>query len=150
MNYTLAIIKPDAVASNLTGRILAKLEEEGFRIRGIRILHLTAAQAREFYAVHRERPFYESLVSFMTSGPAVPVLLERESAVPTLRTVIGATDPAEAEPGTIRALFAESKERNAIHASDAPETAKAEIAFFFAGADLLETAVSGGTMNGAS
>lgn len=149
MNYTLAIIKPDAVSSNLTGRILAKLEEEGFRIRGIRILHFTEAQAREFYAVHRERPFYESLVTFMTSGPAVPVLLERESAVSTLRTVIGATDPAEAEPGTIRALFAESKERNAIHASDAPETAKAEIAFFFAGADLLETAGSGGTMNGA-
>jgi nucleoside-diphosphate kinase len=140
MNFTLAIIKPDAVASNLTGRILAKLEEEGFRIRGIRLLRLTEAQAREFYAVHRERPFYESLVDFMTSGPAVPVLLERQDAVPTLRTVIGATDPAEAEEGTIRALFAESKERNAIHASDAPETAKAEIAFFFAGADLLETA----------
>jgi nucleoside-diphosphate kinase len=140
MNYTLTIIKPDAVARNLTGRILARLEEEGFRIRGIRMLRLTESQAREFYAVHSERPFYESLVAFMTSGPVVPVLLEREDAVATLRRVIGATDPAEAEEGTVRALFAESKERNAIHASDAPETAEQEAAFFFAGADLLDTA----------
>lgn len=139
MNYTLTIIKPDAVARNLTGRILAHLEGEGFRIREIRMMRLTERQAREFYAVHRERPFYESLVSFMTSGPVVPVLLEREDAVATLRRVIGATDPAEAEPGTVRALYAESKERNAIHASDADETAKVEAAFFFAGADILET-----------
>jgi nucleoside-diphosphate kinase len=143
MNYTLTIIKPDAVARNLTGRILGRLEEEGFRVRAIRMLRLTENQAREFYAVHRERPFYESLVRFMTSGPVVPVLLEREDAVATLRQVIGATDPAEAAEGTIRALFAESKERNAIHASDAAETAEQEAAFFFAAADVLETVSAG-------
>lgn len=140
MEHTLAIVKPDAVARNLTGRVLAHLEEQGFRIRGIRMMRLTEAQAREFYSVHRERPFFESLVQFMTSGPVVPVLLERENAIATLREVIGATDPAEAKPGTIRALFAESKERNTIHASDAPETAQREIAFFFSAADVLETA----------
>jgi nucleoside-diphosphate kinase len=144
MEYTLTIIKPDAVARNLTGRIFARLEEEGFRIREIRMMRLTERQAREFYAVHSERPFYESLVRFMTSGPVVPALLERDDAVAALRRTIGATDPAEAEEGTIRALFAESKERNAIHASDAPETAAREAAFFFAGVDLLETAVAEG------
>ena len=139
MEFTLAIIKPDAVARGLTGRILAHLEEQGFRIRGLRMLRLTEAQAREFYAVHRERPFYESLVRFMTSGPVVPVLLERENAIAKLREVIGATDPAEAAPGTVRALYADSKERNAIHASDAPETARREVAFFFAAGDVLGT-----------
>lgn len=139
MESTLAIIKPDAVARNLTGRILAILEDQGFRIVGIRRLRLTEAQAREFYAVHRERPFFESLVKFMTSGPVVPVLLQRENAVSYLRQVIGATDPAEAEPGTIRALYAESKERNAIHASDSLENAARERAFFFAEADVLTT-----------
>jgi nucleoside-diphosphate kinase len=139
MQRTLAIIKPDAVARGLSGRILAHLEEQGFRIRGLRMMRLTEAQAREFYAVHRERPFYESLVAFMTSGPVVPVLLEREDAIARLREVIGATDPAEAAEGTIRALYAESKERNAIHASDAEETARRETAFFFAEADTLET-----------
>jgi nucleoside-diphosphate kinase len=131
MERTLAIIKPDAVERNVTGRILAHLEEAGFRIRVIRSLRLTEAQAREFYAVHKDRPFYDSLVRFMTSGPAFPVLLERDDAVATLRQVIGATDPAEAEEGTVRARFAESKERNSIHASDAPETAAKEIRFFF-------------------
>lgn len=137
MDRTLAIIKPDAVSNGLTGRLLARLEEERFRILDIRMLHLSEAQAQEFYAVHRERPFYESLVRFMTSGPVVPVLLERENAVAHLRGVIGATDPAEAEPGTIRAQHAESKERNAIHASDAPETAANEATFFFAAADVI-------------
>ena len=137
MERTLAIIKPDAVARNLAGRILAHLEEDGFRIRAIRYLHLTEPQAREFYAVHQERPFYAALVRFMTSGPAIPVLLERDDAVARLRQVIGATDPAEAAPGTVRKLFAESKERNAIHASDARDTATREAAFFFAAADLL-------------
>ncbi len=137
MDQTLAIIKPDAVERGLTGRILARVEEAGFRIRALRTLHLSEAQAREFYAVHRERPFYESLVTFMTSGPVVPVLLEREGAVAALRDVIGATDPAEAREGTVRALFAESKERNSIHASDAPETAAREIRFFFSEADEL-------------
>lgn len=137
MEQTLAIIKPDAAGRNLTGRILAHLEEAGFRIRAIRSLRMSEAQAREFYAVHRERPFYDSLVAFMTSGPVFPVLLEREDAIRTLREVIGATDPAEAEEGTVRAKWAESKERNSIHASDAPETAAREIPFFFAEADHI-------------
>jgi nucleoside-diphosphate kinase len=139
MERTLAIIKPDAVERNVTGRILAHLEEAGFRIRAIRSLRLTEAQARAFYAVHRERPFYESLVRFMTSGPVFPVLLEGEDAVATLRQVIGATDPAEAEEGTVRALYAESKERNSIHASDARDTAAGEIRFFFSEAEELGT-----------
>lgn len=139
MEQTLAIIKPDAVGRNLTARILALLEEDGFRIRALRMLRLSTAQAQEFYAVHRERPFYDSLVAFMTSGPVVPVLLERDDAVARLRQVIGATDPAEAEQGTVRALHAESKERNAIHASDAPDTAAREARFFFAEADVLAT-----------
>jgi nucleoside-diphosphate kinase len=137
MPSTLAIIKPDAVQRGHTGDIIALLESRGFRIRGIRMLHLSTSQAREFYAVHRERPFYESLVRFMTSGPCIPIALEREDAVSTLREVIGATDPAEAAPGTVRALYAESKERNAIHASDSPENARNEVAFFFGTADLL-------------
>ena len=141
MTRTLAIIKPDAVQRNLAGRILAHLEEAGFRIRAIRSLRLTQAQAREFYAVHRERPFYGSLVDFMTSGPVFPVLLEHDDdAVLALRKAIGATDPAEAEKGTVRARWAESKERNSIHASDSPENAAQEIRFFFAAADELGTA----------
>ncbi len=138
MEQTLAIIKPDATGRNLTGRILAHLEEAGFRIRAIRSLRLSDAQARQFYAVHEERPFYGELVAFMTSGPVVPVLLEREDAVATLRDVIGATDPAEAEEGTVRALYAESKGRNSIHASDSPETAAQEIRFFFAEAEMID------------
>ena len=137
MDLTLAIIKPDAVAAGRAGRILAHLEEAGFTILAIRFTRLTGAQAKEFYAVHRERPFYEPLVRFMTSGPAIPVVLQRDDAVAALRQAIGATDPAEAAPGTIRALYAESKERNAIHASDSPENAIREIAFFFATAELL-------------
>ncbi len=137
MEHTLAIIKPDAVERSVTGRILGHLEEAGFRIRAIRSMRLTEAQAREFYAVHRERPFYESLVRFMTSGPVFPVLLERDDAVAHLRRVIGATDPAEAEAGTVRALYAESKERNSIHASDGAETAARESRFFFSESDEL-------------
>jgi nucleoside-diphosphate kinase len=137
MSITLTIVKPDAVAAGKAGRILAHLEEKGFRIRALRMMHLTQSQAGEFYAVHRERPFYTSLVSFMTSGPCIPVILEKESAVTALREAIGATDPAEAAPGTVRALFAESKERNAIHASDSDENAAREAAFFFAEADRL-------------
>ena len=144
-SHTLAIIKPDAVQNGYAGKILGLLEERGFRIRGIRMMRLSEAQAQEFYAVHRERPFYGSLVDFMTSGPVIPVLLERDDAVRTLREVIGATDPAEAEEGTVRALFAESKERNAIHASDADETARVEAGFFFAGADTLGTATQAGS-----
>jgi nucleoside-diphosphate kinase len=128
---TLGIIKPDAVASGKGGKVLAHLEGAGFKVRAARLTRLTRAQAEAFYEVHRGRPFYESLVSFMTSGPCMPMALEREEAVTQLRKVIGATDPAQAEPGTIRKLFAESKERNAIHASDSPENAAREIAFFF-------------------
>lgn len=139
MNHTLAIIKPDAVGAGLAGKVLAHLEHAGFKIRALRMLHLTEAQAQAFYAVHRERPFYGSLVKFMTSGPVIPVALEAANAVTTLREVIGATDPAEAAAGTVRKLYAESKERNAIHASDSAENAVAEIAFFFATVDVIAT-----------
>lgn len=136
MSRTLAIIKPDAVASGKAGKILAHLEEKGFRILAARMMRLTPAQAGEFYAVHRERPFYAELVEFMSSGPAIPLALEADGAVSRLRTVIGATDPAEAEEGTIRKLYAESKGRNAIHASDSDENAANEIRFFFSDAEL--------------
>ncbi|MFO7892650.1 MAG: nucleoside-diphosphate kinase [Longimicrobiales bacterium] len=137
MEQTLAIIKPDATERGLTGQILAHLEDAGFAIRAMRLMRLTEPQAREFYAVHKNRPFYEELVEFMISGPVVPVLLEAQDAVSRLREVIGATDPAEAEAGTVRALYAESKGRNSIHASDAPETAAREIRFFFSEADEI-------------
>jgi nucleoside-diphosphate kinase len=140
MSFTLAIIKPDALAAGKAGKVLAHLEEKGFRIRAIRMLRLTHEQAGDFYAVHRERPFYAALVSFMTSGPCIPVLLEHDNAVGALRDAIGATDPAEAAPGTVRALYAESKERNAIHASDSAENAAREGAFFFATSDILAAA----------
>ena len=132
---TLTIIKPDAFASGKAGHILAHLETAGFRVRAARVMHLSEAQAQAFYAVHRERPFFAPLVRFMTSGPCMPMVLEREDAVAELRRVIGATDPAEAAPGTVRKLHAESKERNAIHASDSDENAVREARFFFAEAD---------------
>ena len=134
---TLAIIKPDAVTSGQAGRVLAHLEDSGFKVLAARFVRLSTAQAEAFYAVHRERPFYRSLVTFMTSGACMPLALERADAVAYLRTVIGATDPKEAAPGTVRALYAESKERNAIHASDSDENARREVAFFFAESDLL-------------
>jgi nucleoside-diphosphate kinase len=134
---TLSIIKPDGVAAGLTGAILAHLEKAGFRIVGLRRLHLTRAQAEGFYAVHRERGFFQDLVKFMTEGPVVPAVLERENAVAELRRIMGATDPAKAEAGTLRKLYAQSIERNVIHGSDAVETARQEIAFFFAQAELL-------------
>jgi len=140
MGLTLAIIKPDAIAARRAGLVIAHLENQGFRIRAARLLRLSEAQAGEFYAVHRERPFYGSLLSFMTSGPCLPLVLEHDDAVAALRRAIGATDPAEAEEGTIRALYAESKERNAIHASDSDENARREIGFFFAESDFLATA----------
>ena len=134
---TLAIIKPDAFGAAKAGKILAHLEGQGFSIRAARVLHLTQAQAEEFYAVHRERPFYRSLVSFMTSGPCMPLVLEKANAVAAYREAIGATDPAEAKPGTVRKLFAESKERNAVHGSDSDENAEREARFFFSDAELL-------------
>lgn len=129
--FTLGIIKPDAVANGKHGAILAQIERAGFRIRAARMVRLSRAEAEAFYAVHRGRPFYADLVEFMTSGPCLPVALECAGAVTTFRTAIGATDPAEAAPGTIRKLFAESKGRNAVHGSDNDENAAREIAFFF-------------------
>ncbi len=131
VSLTLGIVKPDAVADGKTGRIVTHLQDAGFVLRATRLVRLTPAQAGAFYAVHRERPFYGDLVAFMTSGPCLPMALEREDAVATLRTVIGATDPAEAAPGTVRKLYAESKGKNAIHASDSDENAAREVAFFF-------------------
>ncbi|HEY7192766.1 MAG TPA: nucleoside-diphosphate kinase [Gemmatimonadales bacterium] len=128
---TLAIIKPDAVAANHIGKIIAHLEKEGFQIREAQMVRLSKERAQSFYEVHKERPFFQPLVAFMTSGPALALALERDDAVAHLRKVIGATDPAQAEPGTIRKLYAQSKERNAIHASDSPENAAREVAFFF-------------------
>ena len=136
MDRTLAIIKPDAVQGRRAGKIIAHLEGAGFRVVAARTTRLTQAQAGEFYAVHKERPFYPSLVKFMTSGPVIPMVLEAEGAVAKLRQVIGATDPAQAEEGTVRKLYAESKERNAIHASDSNENAAIEIAFFFTKQEL--------------
>jgi nucleoside-diphosphate kinase len=137
MQTTLAILKPDSVAAGNAGNILAHLEKEGFTIRGLKVLHLRQAQAQAFYEVHKERPFYGSLVEFMTSGPVIPVALEREDAVAHLRKVMGATDVAKAEEGTIRKLYGTSIERNAIHGSDSPENAALETAFFFSRAELL-------------
>jgi len=137
MNRTLAIIKPDAVASAQAGKILAHLEDAGFTVRSLKMTRLTEAQAGAFYAVHRERPFYGDLVRFMTSGPCIPMILEADDAVPRLREAIGATDPAEAAEGTVRKLYAENKERNAIHASDSGENAVKEISFFFSEQETL-------------
>ena len=134
---TLTIVKPDAFGAGKAGKIIAHLEQQGFKVKAARVLHLSDAQAKEFYAVHKERPFYGSLVSFMTSGPCMPLVLEKEDAVAALRQAIGATDPAQAEEGTVRKLYAESKERNAIHASDSDENAEREARFFFAEADLI-------------
>ena len=135
---TLAIIKPDALQARNAGKILAQLEAAGFVVRAARLVKLTTTQAEAFYEVHRARPFYRPHVTFMTSGPALVLALERDNAVAHLRDVIGATDPAEAKPGSVRKLYGASKERNAIHASDSPETAAREVAFFFAEGELRE------------
>jgi nucleoside-diphosphate kinase len=131
MSQTLAIIKPDAVSAGNAGNILALLEASGFTVKALRMTSLDAEQAGAFYAVHEGRPFYDEVVEFMMSGPVMPMVLEAENAVPKLREVIGATDPAEAADGTVRKLYAESKGRNAIHASDSDENAAIEIGFFF-------------------
>jgi nucleoside-diphosphate kinase len=141
MSRTLAIVKPDAVAAGHTGKVIAHLQKEGFRILGMRMTRLSREQAGAFYAVHRERPFYGELVDFMISGAVVPIALERDGAVARLREVIGATDPAEAAEGTIRKLYAESKGRNAIHASDSDENAAVEVAFFFAESELVANGI---------
>jgi nucleoside-diphosphate kinase len=134
--HTLAIVKPDAFGAGKAGKIIAHLEAEGFTVKAARVLTLSPAQGGAFYEVHKDRPFYAELVAFMGSGPCMPLALHRADAVATLRTVIGSTDPAEAAPGTIRKLYAESKGKNAIHASDSDENAAREIGFFFDGAAL--------------
>jgi nucleoside-diphosphate kinase len=134
---TLTILKPDTVARRRVGAIIARLEEEGFDIIAARRMRLTEEQARAFYAVHKDRPFYHSLVTFMTEGPVWVMALERDNAVEHLRKVMGATDPAKAEAGTIRALHGTSIERNAIHGSDSPDNARLEVAFFFSAAELV-------------
>ena len=139
-NRTLTIIKPDAFAAGKAGLILGHLEKGGFHLVAARVLRLTQAQAGEFYAVHRGRPFYAELVEFMTSDDCMPMVLERENAVLALRDAIGATDPAEAAAGTVRKLYAESKGRNAIHASDSDENAARESAFFFAETERIRGA----------
>lgn len=134
---TLTIFKPDSVSAARTGALLARLEEEGFRVRGLKRLRLAPEQARAFYAVHKERPFFDGLVRFMTEGPVVVAALERENAVAHLRKTMGATDSKKAEPGTLRNLYGTDIERNAIHGSDSPENAAKEVAFFFSEAELV-------------
>ena len=134
---TLAIIKPDAVERQLAGKIIQRIESEGFRIRAMRRLHLSQPEAEGFYAVHRARPFFASLTAFMSSGPAIIMVLELPDAIRKWRTLMGATDPAKADVGTLRKEFAESIERNATHGSDAADTAAFEIGYFFAGVELI-------------
>jgi nucleoside-diphosphate kinase len=137
MERTFAIIKPDAVAARFTGRILQRIETEGFQIRAMRMVHLSKADAEGFYAVHRERPFFASLTAFMSSGPAVVLALEAPDAVRKWRALMGATDPAKAEGDTLRKEFGRSIENNATHGSDAPETAAFELGYFFRGVELV-------------
>ncbi|MFQ5895381.1 MAG: nucleoside-diphosphate kinase [Nitrospinota bacterium] len=136
MERTLAIVKPDAVSRGLVGEVLGRIEEAGFRIRALKMKHLTREEAEAFYAVHRERPFYRSLTAFMASGPSVLMVLEKEGAIAQWRDLMGATDPAEAAAGTLRALYGENIERNAVHGSDEAETAAFEVPFFFSDAEL--------------
>jgi nucleoside-diphosphate kinase len=136
MERTFAIIKPDAVRRHLTGRILQRIEDAGFTVRAMRLQHLTKKEAEGFYAVHRERPFFGSLTDFMSSGPAVLLALEAPDAIRKWRTLMGATDPAKADPGTLRKDFGESIEFNATHGSDAPETAAFELGYFFPGIEF--------------
>jgi nucleoside-diphosphate kinase len=137
MEQTLAIIKPDAVDRRLVGRIIQRVEDAGFRIRAMRRVHLSKREAEEFYAMHRERPFFSSLTTFMSSAPAIVLVLEAPDAIGKWRALMGATDPAKAESGTLRKEFAESIERNATHGSDAAETAAYEIGYFFTGIELV-------------
>ncbi len=134
---TLSIIKPDAVSQNMAGRIIARLEAEGLQIRAMKMLHLSRKEAEGFYAVHRERPFFGSLTDFMSSGPVVVMVLEGDDAIARYRTLMGATDPAQAAAGTLRAEFATDKEKNAVHGSDAPETAAFEIGYFFSALEQI-------------
>jgi len=134
---TFTILKPDTVKAGNTGRVIDRLIKEGFRIRAMKLIHLTKAQAEGFYYVHKERPFFGSLVEFMSEGPIVPIVLEADNAIEKLRKVMGATDPAKADAGTIRKEFATNIERNAIHGSDGPDTAAFEIGYFFNRLEIL-------------
>lgn len=136
MERTLAIIKPDAVANRHAGAILQRIESGGFALRGMRLVHLTRSEAEGFYAVHRERPFFDSLTAFMSSGPAIVLALEADDAIRRWRDLMGSTDPAQAAPGSLRREFGTSIERNATHGSDAPETAATELGYFFRGVEL--------------
>jgi nucleoside-diphosphate kinase len=136
MERTFAIIKPDAVRARIIGRIIQRIEDEGFEIRAMRMVNLSKQEAEGFYAVHRERPFFSSLTTFMSSGPAVVLALEASDAVKKWRTLMGATDPAKADTGTLRKEFGQSIEHNATHGSDAPETAAFELGYFFPGIEL--------------
>ncbi|TWJ14342.1 nucleoside-diphosphate kinase [Geobacter argillaceus] len=137
MERTFAIIKPDAVERNLSGKILTKIEDAGFRIVGMKKIHLTKAQAEGFYYVHKERPFFNDLCAFMSRSPVIVMALEKENAIADWRTLMGATNPANAEPGTIRKEFAKNIEENSAHGSDAPETAAFEIPYFFSALELV-------------
>ncbi len=134
---TLAILKPDCLEKNIQGKVIQQIIDAGFKIIGMRLVHLSKASARKFYEVHKERPFYNALVEYMTSGPVIPMALEKDNAVADFRKLIGATDPAKAEAGTIRKLYAESIERNIVHGSDSPENAIKEIGHFFREEDLV-------------
>ena len=137
-NRTLAILKPDCVEKNLIGQVITKITEAGFKIIAMKMTHLTEASAGGFYEVHKDKPFFNDLIAYMTSGPCVPIALEKENAVEDFRKLIGATNPENAEEGTIRKLYAESIERNIIHGSDSDENAAKEIAHFFSRKELLE------------
>ena len=137
-NKTLAILKPDAVRKNLIGQIIIKITEAGFKIKALKMVKLTSDSAGGFYEIHKERPFYNDLIKYMTSGPCVPIALEKENAVADFRKLIGATDPQAAEEGTIRKLYAENKQENIVHGSDSDENAAIEIAHFFTRKELLE------------
>ena len=139
MERTLAILKPDCVVAKKTGKVLDRIEAAGFRIVGMKMARLTPEVAGKFYEVHKERGFYKDLVSFMSSGPVVVLALEKENVVADFRKLIGATDPAEAAPGTIRKEFATSKQNNIVHGSDSPENGRLEVAFFFSSKELIET-----------
>ena len=138
MERTLAIIKPDAVAKKVAGQILGEYEKAGFAIAAAKMLHLSKRQAEGFYAVHRDKPFFESLCKFMSSGPCMVLVLEADDAIARNRKLMGATDPAKADPGTLRKKFASGIERNAVHGSDAPDTARYEIGYFFNGLEFLD------------
>lgn len=135
---TLAILKPDCVRKGLIGKVIKRIESEGFKIVAMKMVKLNSKTAGEFYAVHKERPFFYDLVAFMSSGKCVPMVLEKENAINDFRKVIGATDPAKADEGTVRKMYADSKEQNIVHGSDAPETAAFEISYFFSGRELVE------------